>query len=127
MQSTSRDPFLLLTTDGGKTWRQRPIFDETRVAVIERFWFDSRENGSLLIDARLDNNMHELYETRTGGESWSMKQATASPIPFPPATKSSGWRLRADAATHSYDLEKADGSRWQKVAGFLINVGACKQ
>jgi hypothetical protein len=127
LQSTSRDPFLLLTTDGGKTWRQRPIFDETRVAVIERFWFDSRENGSLLVDARLDNNMHELYETRTGGESWSMKQATASPIPFPPAPKSSGWRLRADAATHSFDLEKSDGSRWQKVAGFLINVGACKQ
>ena len=37
----------------------------------------------LLIDARLDNNLHELYETRTGGESWSMKQASASPIPFP--------------------------------------------
>ena len=127
LQSTARDPFLLLTTDGGKTWRQRPIFDETRVAVIERFWFDSRENGSLLIDARLDNNMHELYETRTGGESWSMKQATASPIPFQPATKTSGWRLRADAATHSFDLEKSDGSGWQKVAGFLVNVGACKQ
>lgn len=127
LQSTPRDPFLLLTTDGGKTWRQRPIFDETRVAVIERFWFDSRENGWLLIDARLDDNMHELYETRSGGESWSMKQATASPIPFPPATKTSGWRLRADAATHSFEVEKSDGSRWQKIAGFLVNVGACKQ
>jgi len=127
LQSTPRDPFLLLTTDGGKTWRQRPMFDETRVAVIERFWFDSRENGLLLIDARLDNNMHELYETRSGGESWSMKKATASPIPFPPVTKPSGWRLRADAATHSFDLEKSDGSRWQEVAGFLVNVGACKQ
>ena len=127
LQSTPRDPFMLLTTDGGKTWRERPIFDETRVAVIERFWFDSRENGSLLIDARLDNNMHELYETRTGGESWSMKQATASPIPFPPAAKTSGWRLRADAATHSFELEKSDGSHWQKVAGFLVNAGACKQ
>jgi hypothetical protein len=127
LQSTPRDPFLLLTTDGGKTWRQRPIFDEARVAVIERFWFDSRENGSLLIDARLDNNMHELYETRTGGESWSMKQATASPIAFQPAAKTSGWRLRTDAATHSFDLEKSDGSHWQKIAGFLVNVGACKQ
>jgi photosystem II stability/assembly factor-like uncharacterized protein len=127
LQSTPRDPFLLLTTDGGKTWRQRPIFDETRVAVIERFWFDSRENGSLLVDARLDNNMHELYETRSGGESWSMKQATASPIPFPPATKTTGWRLRADAATHSFEIEKSDGSRWQRIASFLVNVGACKQ
>lgn len=127
LQSAPRDPFLLLTTDGGKTWRQRPIFDETRVAVIERFWFDSRDNGSLVIDARLDNGQHELYETRAGGESWSLKQATAGPIAFPAATKTPGWRLRADAGTKSYDLEKSDGTRWQKVAGFLVNVGACKQ
>jgi photosystem II stability/assembly factor-like uncharacterized protein len=129
LQSTPRDPFILLTTDGGKTWRERPIFEETRVAVIERFWFESVEKGSLLIDARLDNNLHELYETRTGGESWSMKQASASPIPSPPSTdaKTSGWRVRANAATHSFDLEKSDGARWQKLASFLVNAGACKQ
>ena len=82
-----------------------------------------------MIDARLDNNMHELYESRTGGESWAMKQATASPIPMPPArdVKTSGWRLRADAATRSFEIEKSDGARWQKVASFLVNVGACKQ
>lgn len=127
LQSTARDPFLLITTDGGKTWRQRPIFEETRVAAIERFWFDTRENGSLVIDARLDNGHHELYETRAGGESWSMKQATESPIAFPAAPKNSGWRVRADAATKSYDLEKSDGARWQKIASFLVSVGACKQ
>jgi photosystem II stability/assembly factor-like uncharacterized protein len=129
LQSTSRDPFLLLTTDGGKTWHARPIFDETRVASVERFWFESRENGSMLVDARLDNNLHELYETRTGGESWSLKQASAGPIPFPRAKEpgTSGWRVRADAATHSFDIEKSEGARWQKVASFLVNVGACKQ
>lgn len=129
LQSTPRDPFFLLTTDGGKTWRQRPIYDETRMAVIERFWFDSRDNGTLLIDARLENNRHELYETMTGGESWSLKQASADPIKIPRARGpgASGWRVRADAATHSYDLEKAEGERWHKVAGFLVNAGACKQ
>jgi photosystem II stability/assembly factor-like uncharacterized protein len=129
LQSTPRDPFLLLTTDGGKTWHERPIFDETRVAVIERFWFESRDNGALLIDARLDNNLHEFYETRTGGESWSMKQASASVIPFPQAKEpgASGWRVRADAATHSFDLDKSDGARWQKVASFVVTVGVCKQ
>jgi photosystem II stability/assembly factor-like uncharacterized protein len=129
LQSAPRDPFLLLTTDGGKTWHQRPIFDEPRVAAIERVWFDSRENGTLLIDARLDNNLHELYETRTGGESWSMKQASANPIPFPRArdAAASGWRVRADAPTHSFDVEKSDGAQWQQIAGFLVDVGACKQ
>jgi hypothetical protein len=129
LQSAPRDPFLLLTTDGGKTWHQRPIFDDSRVAAIERFWFESRENGSLVIDARLDNNLHELYETRTGGESWAMKQATAAPIPFPHArdAAASGWRLRADAAIHGYQVEKSDGASWQKVATFLVNAGACKE
>ena len=126
LQSTPRDPFLLLTTDGGKTWRQRPIFEETRVAVIEHFRFDSRDNGSLLIDARLDNNLRELYETRTGGESWSMKQA-AKTVSFPLPIKTPGWRLRTDASTHSFDLEKSDGAHWQKIASFLVSVGACKQ
>jgi photosystem II stability/assembly factor-like uncharacterized protein len=129
LQSTPRDPFLLVTTDGGKTWHVRPIFDEPRVASIERFWFASRENGSMLIDARLDNNMHELYESRTGGESWSMKQATASAIAFPRAKDParSGWRLRVNSAERGFDLEKSDGARWQKTASFLVKVGACKE
>jgi hypothetical protein len=135
LQSAPRDPFLLLTTDGGKTWHERPIFEESRVAAIERFRFDSRENGSLLVDARLDNNLHELYETRTGGESWSMKQTSEKPIAFPGEKNHDGrdaggtlvWRLHTDAANHSYDLEKSDGARWQKVASFLVNTGVCKQ
>ncbi len=83
-----------------------------------------------MIDARLDNNMHELYESRTGGESWSLKQATASPIRI---AACQGRENDADGAcaptrrTRSFDIEKSDGARWQKVASFLVNVGACKQ
>ena len=129
LQSTPRDPFFLLTTDGGKTWRNRPIYDEPRVAVIERFWFDSKNNGTLLIDARLDANRHELYESMTGGESWSLKQASANPIRFPRSREpgATGWRLRADAATHSYALEKSEAEVWHRVASFLVNAGVCKQ
>src|ERR1700677_778035 len=41
LQGAPRDPFLLVATEGGKTWREHPIFEETRVAAIERFSFDS--------------------------------------------------------------------------------------
>jgi photosystem II stability/assembly factor-like uncharacterized protein len=129
LQSAARDPFLLITTDGGKTFRQRPIFDESRVASIERFWFTSREEGMMLIDARLDNSRHELYESRTGGESWALRQSSLVAIRFPlnPEPSSSAWRLRADAATHSYALEKSQAERWQKIASFLVDAGTCKE
>jgi photosystem II stability/assembly factor-like uncharacterized protein len=129
LQSAPRDPFLLLTTDGGKTWRQRPIYEDSRLGVIERFWFNSPQEGTMLVDARLESSHHELYETRAGGESWSLRQASANPIPFTGAGRSgpSGWRIRADAATNSYAVEKSEGQRWQKVASFLVHVGSCKQ
>lgn len=129
LQSAPRDPFFLLTTDGGKTWRQRPISEESRVAVIERFWFDSPRDGSMLMDARLDLNRHELYETRTGGESWELRQASPSAIHVARAKESSesGWRLRTDSSTKSYVIEKSEGQRWQKLASFLVQVGSCKQ
>ena len=129
LQSSPRDPFLLLTTDGGKTWRQRPIFDESRVAIIERFWFDSPQEGAMLVDARLESNRHELYESRTGGESWALRQASSTPIRLPRGREAgpSGWRTRTDAATNSYAVERSEGERWQKVASFLVEVGSCQR
>src|SRR5580704_13978638 len=71
LQGAPRDPFFLITTDGGETWRAQPVFDETRVAAIERFSFDSPASGTVAIDASLDNGKHEEYRTDNGGESWS--------------------------------------------------------
>jgi len=118
-----RDPFFLITTDGGKTWRQRPIFDETRVATIEGFWFDSPSSGTLWIDATLDNGMHEKYRTRDGGESWTPDPGAAKAKPHTPM----GWRLRTDAVTHSYLIEQSENNRWQRNAGFLVNIASCKE
>jgi hypothetical protein len=128
LQGAPRDPFFLVTTDGGKTWRERPIFEETRVAAIERFWFDSPANGTLLIDARLDNEKRELYETQTGGESWVI-QETADParaVKERPGL-APAWRVRTDAATHSYVIEKSENNRWHKAASFLVNIASCKE
>jgi hypothetical protein len=129
LQAAPRDPFFLITTDGGKTWRERPLFEESRVAAVERFWFDSPENGSLVIDARLDNGKHELYETRTGGESWAMQQATTGPIRIAHGRNpgDSGWRIQVNAATHSFDIEKSESNHWQKVASFLVSIATCKE
>jgi len=123
LQGAPRDPFLLITSDGGKTWRERPIFEDTRVAAIERFWFESPANGTLVIDARLDNGKHEEYRSSDGGESWTIHQGSAEQA----AKEKPGWRVRTDAATHSYVIEKSENNRWQKVASFLVNIATCKE
>src|SRR6185437_835790 len=51
VQSLPRDPFFLITVDGGNTWQQQPVFDEDRVGSITQFWFDSPNSGSLVVQS----------------------------------------------------------------------------
>jgi photosystem II stability/assembly factor-like uncharacterized protein len=118
-----RDPFFLITADGGKSWKERPIFEDTRVSAVESFNFDSATHGIAFVDARLDNGMHEVYETRDGGNTWSLQTGAAKATPH----AASGWRVRTDSASHSYVIEKSENNRWQKVASFLVNVASCKE
>jgi len=125
-----RDPFLLVTTDGGKNWRLRLVAGESRVGTIESFAFDSRTHGLLLLDRRMageESSRYELYESQTGGESWMIREVSDRPIraaeklarkPDP------GWRVRADALT--YRVEKRAGERWETAAAFLTRVGECR-
>jgi hypothetical protein len=123
-----RDPFFLITTDGGKTWRERRVYEDGRAGVIEKFRFDSRAGGAMLVVARYENR-HELYETATGGESWSLVRESRDPIAFPKALseENAAWRVRADGASRAYDIERSQGEHWAKVASFLVNIGQCKQ
>lgn len=126
-----KDPFLLLTTDGGATWRKRPISAESRPGSIEQFRFDNAREGILLIDrirASEEGHRYELHQTMTGGESWSLQQVSRQPLKLPNAREErpGAWRVRADAPTKSYVVEQSEGPRWKPIASFLIAAGHCQ-
>lgn len=125
-----RDPFFLVTTDGGKTWKKRPLSEESQVAAIDSFFFDNRTDGWLVLDRSRSgepNARYQLYETKTGGDTWMLRQSSGNPISpkrsRPPAP--AGLRLRADGPTKSYRIEKLQGNRWTLVASFLVRLPDC--
>ncbi len=115
-----KDPFFLITTDGGKSWRRKPVFDESRFGSIAQFWFDSRTSGQLVIDQA---SKHEVYQSQTGGESWELKEMTAQPVKLK-TRENNTWRLRADGKV--YHLEQRGSSTWEPVAKFTIRTSECK-
>jgi photosystem II stability/assembly factor-like uncharacterized protein len=127
-----QEPFLLLTTDGGKSWRSRPIFGETaenKLGAIQQFSFAGKDSGSLIVDrgSGADGDRYELYESPDGGESWSFRQSSQKPLTIrKPAPVSTEWRLRADSRTRAFHLEHRQGDRWTSVAAFAVNIGTCK-
>ena len=130
IQSIPRDPFFMLTSNGGKTWRVRPVFGETRVGAVEQFVFESRTQGHLLIDRtqRGDSGgRHELYESQTGGESWTLRQVSEKPIPFKRTRPvNPDWRIQPDTKTKSLHVEKKLNDKWVLVSSFPVKVGECK-
>ncbi len=128
LQPLPRDPFLLITSDGGKTWRQRPLFGEGHAGSIAQFWFTSRTNGSLIVDNGPGGGRerYELYETSNGGETWAARETSRKPIQLKrPAGDSAGWRVRADAATRAFLIERREGGRWDTLAGFSVALNPC--
>jgi hypothetical protein len=133
VQPSPRDPFLLITHDAGKTWQMRPVFEESkRAGAIEQFWFESRTAGSLLVDRKRsgdDGARHELYESMTGGDTWSLVQAGATPIRMKhprPESMNSDWRIHPDARTKTYRVERRDAGEWKAIAAFPIQPGECR-
>ena len=120
----AQDPFFLITNDGGKNWRKRPMFDEPRPGAIQQFWFKSRQDGAAIVDG----SGFSLYESQTGGGSWTVREVSDKPLTL----KRSGirpddWRVRADAASKTLHIERlTSGGKWLNIAVFPIEVAQCK-
>jgi hypothetical protein len=124
-----QDPFFLLTSDGGKSWRMQPVFTDSHFGSIQQFAFDSKNAGALIVDNGTGGDLEHYarFETNDGGETWSIKEQSKKPLQLKrTAAPASTWRVRADAATRAYRIEHRAGSQWTAVAAFSVKLPACK-
>jgi photosystem II stability/assembly factor-like uncharacterized protein len=125
-----QDPFLLMTADGGKSWRSHSIFNEQRFGAIQQFFFEDKATGALTIDYGLGSggDRYALYETNDGGETWNIRETSVKAIALKraPSAPSPDWRVRADGPSKSFHLEHRQGQKWTSLAAFSVNLAACK-
>jgi hypothetical protein len=127
-----QEPFVLFTTDGGKTWRQQSIFGESaenHFGSIQQLFFSSKTAGSVIVDRSQggDAGPFALYESPDGGESWTIKEQSNKPMQIKGAPPpDADWRVRVDAATKAFLVEHRQGERWTSQAAFSVDVAACK-
>jgi photosystem II stability/assembly factor-like uncharacterized protein len=127
--SLPRDPFILLTNDGGRNWRKVDLFAESRVGVVENFVFTTARNGWVLVDNKGSGEAgrYELYKTATGGNSWTLSEINdriprAATAERPP---SAAIRVRGEAKRGVLVVERAEGAKWRKVAEFRLKLEDC--
>lgn len=126
-----RDPFIMLTTDSGRTWRKVDLYAETRVGVIEDFAFQTAKRGWILVDNRGSGEAgkYELYETQSGGTSWELREISnrippsAQPGQRKPSTAA---RLRVDDKKGLLRIETRAGNAWREVSAFKLRLEDCK-
>jgi hypothetical protein len=126
-----RDPFFLVTTDGGASWRQRPVGEEDLPGAVQRFWFDSEKHGEAIIDGgkAATDGRYLSYESETGGENWSL-HGKSDQLPklrrAPPPGEDPGWRTHPSTDGKALRIERRNGGEWTPLASFLIEVANCR-
>jgi len=122
-------PFILSTRNGGKRWTDRYLWKEDdRNGMVLEFDFENLRHGFLIIERmNTDVDPFELYETMTGGSSWNIRGMTSEEptIPFDPVQAEDMWRLRSEASSGAYWVEKREGDDWKPIASFAPKVGTC--
>ncbi len=127
----SRDPFVLLTADGGASWREKPVGEEGTPGSVQRFRFDSIQHGELVVDGgkSAGGGRYLSYESETGGDSWTLRSA-AGALPglrrAPEANDGPDWRIRPSKDGKAYQIEKRQTQTWSPVASFLTEVARCQ-
>jgi photosystem II stability/assembly factor-like uncharacterized protein len=121
-----RDPFLLFTVDGGQMWHPIPLFEEPVLGAIQQFWFESANRGQLVVDrSQGRTKRYELFQSTTGGETWTLKEAADQPMQIARALpQGQNWRAAADK--DSYRVERRTATGWETLALFAIRAGDCK-
>jgi photosystem II stability/assembly factor-like uncharacterized protein len=127
-----RNPFLLHTIDGGKSWKRREIFNEeaeSHLGTIQQMYFSSKEHGLIVIDRGpgSEGDRYERYESQDGGDSWMILESSSKAIALKrPERPAPEWRVRADGPTQAFLVERREGQSWSRVAAFAVKAGVCK-
>jgi hypothetical protein len=126
----ARDPFLLVSTDGGVSWRQQPVIEDGGPGSVQGFWFDSPQHGELIVDAGRSAHADRYisYESETGGDSWMVRGVSGQlpKIKHAPPAENPAYRIRADKGTDALRIEKRVGNNWESVASFSIEAARCR-
>jgi photosystem II stability/assembly factor-like uncharacterized protein len=124
-----RDPFLLLTTDGGTSWRRQAIGEEDNPGAVQRFWFDSPRHGEAVIDAgkAAEGGRYRAYESENGGETWNLTGASDKPakLKHAPPDDAPEWRVATSKDGKAVEIEHRFNGEWIRAASFAIEIAEC--
>ena len=124
-----RDPFILLTTDGGASWRKQPIGEEDTPGTVQRFWFDTPQHGELIVDAgkTAEGGRWRAYESENGGASWNLTGGSDRPpkLKHAPPDENPAWRVATSKDGKAVEIEHRFDGEWIRAAAFAIDVTQC--
>jgi photosystem II stability/assembly factor-like uncharacterized protein len=126
-----RDPFVLITSDAGRSWRKVELYAESRVGIVEDFAFQSTKKGWLLVDNRGSGEAgrFELFETQNSGSTWDLREiATRIPKTATPGqrTPTATARVRPDAKKGLLRVELRENNAWKEISAFKLKLEDCK-